>query len=122
MVIVIQRKRYWFWRFLDNEGEVLEFLVPSRRNAKAAKKANEEAAQETGFVLTRIVADKLRSCPAAFQAIGFVAENDRGLRANDRAENSHQLIRRRERKQKSFNSPVSAQRFLKIHAATYDTF
>jgi putative transposase len=38
MVIVIQRKRYWFWRFLDNEGEVLEFLAPSRRNVKAAKK------------------------------------------------------------------------------------
>ncbi len=37
MVIVIQRKRYWLWRAVDNEGEVLDFLVQSRRNAKAAK-------------------------------------------------------------------------------------
>jgi putative transposase len=38
LVIVIQRKRYWLWRAVDNEGEVLDFLVQSRRDAKAAKK------------------------------------------------------------------------------------
>ncbi len=46
MVIVIQRKRYWLWRAVDNEGEVLDFLVQRKRDAKAAKKSNEEAAQE----------------------------------------------------------------------------
>jgi putative transposase len=51
-----------------------------------------------------------------------VAEHDRGLRANNRAENSHQPVRRRERKLQSFKSPGSAQHFLNIHSATYNTF
>jgi hypothetical protein len=54
--------------------------------------------------------------------IGLAAEHDRGLRANNRAENSHQPIRRRERKLQRFKSPGSAQRFLAIHAATFNAF
>jgi putative transposase len=41
MVIVIRRKRYWLWRAVDNEGEVLDFLVQSRRNAKAARELSD---------------------------------------------------------------------------------
>ena len=51
----------------------------------------------------------------ALRAIGLAAEHDRGLRANNRAENSHQPVRRRERKLQKFKSPGSAQRFLSIH-------
>ncbi len=54
--------------------------------------------------------------------MGIVAQHDRGLRANNRAENSHQPVRRRERKQQMFKSPGSAQRFLSIHVATYNSF
>jgi transposase-like protein len=122
MVIVIRRKRYWLWRAVDNEGEVLDFLVQSRRNARAARKLMRKLLKKQGFAPTRIVTDKLRSYPSAFRAIGLVAEHDRGLRANNRAENSHQPVRRRERKQQRFKSPGSAQRFLNIHAATYNTF
>ncbi len=122
MVIVIQRKRYWFWRAVDNEGEVLDFLVQRRRNAKTAKKLMKKLLKKQGFTPTRIVTDKLRVYPSAFRAIGLVAEHDRGLRANNRAENSHQPVRRRERKQQRFKSPGSAQRFLNIHSATYNTF
>jgi IS1 family transposase len=89
MVIVIQRKRYWLWRAVDNEGEVLDFLVQSRRNARAAKKLMKKLLKKQGFAPSRIVTDKLRSYPAAFRSIGLVAEHDRGLRANNRAENSH---------------------------------
>jgi len=78
--------------------------------------------KKQGFAPTRIVTDKLRSYPSAFRAIGLAAEHDRGLRANNRAENSHQPVRRRERKQQRFKSPGSAQRFLSIHSATYNTF
>ena len=75
-----------------------------------------------GFAPSRVVTDRLRSYPAAFRAIGLTAEHDRGLRANNRAENSHQPIRRRERKQQRFKSPGSVQRFLAIHAATLNAF
>jgi transposase-like protein len=82
MVIVIRRKRYWLWRAVDNEGEVLDVLVQSRRNAKAAKKLIKKLLKKQGFAPSRIVTDKLHSYPAAFRAIGLVAEHDRALRAN----------------------------------------
>ena len=122
MVLVIRRKRYWLWRAVDNEGEVLDFLVQRRRNARAAKKLMKKLFKQQGFAPTRIVTDKLRSYPSAFRAIGLGAEHDRGLRANNRAQNSHQPVRRRERKLQRFKSPGSAQRFLNIHSATYNTF
>ncbi len=122
MVIVIQRKRYWLWRAVDNEGEVLDFLVQRRRNTKAARKLMRKLLKTQGFAPSRVVTDKLRSYPSAFRAMGLAAEHDRSLRANNRAENSHQPGRRRERKLQRFKSPGSAQRFLSIHAATYNTF
>ncbi len=122
MVIVIQRKRYWLWRAVDNEGEVLDFLVQSKRDAKAAKKLMKRLLKKQGFTPSRIVTDKLRLYPSAFRAIGLVAKLDRGLRANNRAGNSLQPVRRRQRKQQKFKSPGSAQRFLSIHSATYNTF
>jgi len=75
-----------------------------------------------GFAPSRIVTDRLRSYPTAFRAIGLLADHDRGLRANNRAENSHQPLHRRERKLQRFKSPGSAQHFLSIHAAPYNTF
>jgi putative transposase len=122
MVIVMQRKRYWLWRAVDNEGEVLDFLVQRKRDAKVAKKPMKKLLKKRGFAPTRIVTDKLRSYPSAFRAIGLMAEHDRGLRANNRAENSHGPVRRRERKLQRFKSPGSAQRFLSIHAATNNSF
>ncbi len=122
MVIVIQRGRYWLWRAVDNEGEVLDFLVQRKRDARAAKKLMKKLLKKHGFAPSKIMTDKLRSYPAAFRAIGLVAEHDRSLRANNRAENSHQPVRRRERKMQRFKSPGSAQHFLSIHAATYNTF
>jgi putative transposase len=110
-VISIRGGKYRLWRAVDNEGEVLDF--PSSAMPKP---------QRNGFAPSRVVTDRLRSYPAAFRAIGLTAEHDRGLRANNRAENSHQPIRRRERKQQRFKSPGSAQRFLAIHAATFNAF
>ncbi len=122
MVIVIRRKRYWLWRAVDNEGEVLDFLVQRRRNTKAARKLMRTLLKKQGFAPSRVVTDKLRSYASAFRAIGLAIEHDRGLRANNRAENSHQPVRRRERKQQRFKSPGSARRFLNMHSATYNTF
>ena len=73
MVIVIRGKKYWLWRAVDNEGEVLDFLVQSRRNAKAAIKLMRKLLKKLGIVPTRIVTDKLRSYHVAFRSIGLMA-------------------------------------------------
>jgi transposase-like protein len=122
MVITINGSRYWLWRAVDSEGEVLDFLVQRRRDAKFARKLMMKLLKRYGFAPTRIVTDRLRSYPAAFRGMRLEAEHDRGQRANSRAENSHLPVRRRERKQQRFKSPGSAERFLTIHAAAYNAF
>src|SRR5271166_950369 len=67
-------------------------------------------------------ASKLRSYGAAFQHLGLSCHHEQGLRENNRAENSHQVVRRRERKMQRFKSAASAQRFLSVHAAVHNTF
>ena len=122
MVIVIRGRKYWLWRAVDNEGEVLYFLVQSRRNAKAAIKLMRKLLKKQGVIPTRIVTDKLRSYHVAFKEIGLITEHIDDKRANNRAENSHQPVRRRERKMQRFKSPGSAQRFLNVQSATYNNF
>ncbi|MFP6711524.1 MAG: IS6 family transposase [Rhodospirillales bacterium] len=122
MVIVIRGKKHWLWRAVDNEGEVLDFLVQPKRNAKAALKLIRKLLKKQGLLPTRIVTDKLRSYHVAFKLLGLTAEHIDNKRANNRAENSHQPVRRRERKMQRFKSPGSAQRFLNIQSATYNTF
>ena len=81
----------------------------------------EKQLKKQGFALGRTVTGKLRPYLAAFRATGLVAEHDRGLRANNRAESSHQPVRCRERKQQRFTSSGSAQRLLNNQSATYNT-
>ena len=69
-----------------------------------------------------VTTDKLRSYGAAFAELGLSARHEQGLRKNNRAEVSHQPVRRRERTMQRFKSPGSAQRFLSVHAAAYNTF
>ena len=78
--------------------------------------------KKQGLAPTEITTDKLRSYGAAFAALGLTARHEQGLRKNNRAEVSHQPVRRRERKMQRFKSPGSAQRFLSVHAAAYNTF
>ena len=122
MVIVIRGKRHWLWRAVDSEGEVLDFLVQSKRNAKAALKLIRKLLKKQGFAPTQIITDKLKSYHKAFRIIGLTAEHIDNKRSNNRAENSHLPVRRRERKMQRFKSPGSAQRFLNIHSATYNIF
>lgn len=122
MIIVIRGKRHLLWRAVDNEGEVIDFLVHPKRNARAALKLMRKLLKKQGWAPTRIVTDRLRSYHVAFRNLGLTAEHVDNKRANNRAENSHQPVRRRERKMQRFKSPGSAQRFLNVQSATYNTF
>ena len=122
MAVMIAGRRFWLWRAVDDEGEVLDLLVQRRRDKAAAVKLMRKLLKKQGFAPEVLVTDKLRSYGAAKSEIGLSARHDRGLRANNRAENSHQPTRRRERKMQRFKSPGSAQRFLSVHAAVHNTF
>ena len=100
----------------------LEILVQPRRDKAAAMRLLCKLLRRQGFVPTVIVTDKLRSYGAALRELGFSGSHEQGLRANNRAENSHQPVRRRERKMQGFKSAKSAQRFVSVHAAVYNNF
>ena len=122
MVISINGRQLYLWRAVDSEGEVLDMLVQKRRNKAAALKLLRKLLKRYGFCPRVTATDKLRSYGAALREIAFCGRHDQGLRANNRAENSHQPLRRRERKMQRFKSPKSAQRFVALHAAVYNTF
>ncbi len=117
MAVVIAGRQFWLWRAVDDEGEVLDLLVQRRRDKTAAVKLMRKLLKKQGFAPDVLVTDKLRSYGAAKSAMGLSARHEQGLRRNNRAENSHQPTRRRERKMQRFKSPGSAQRFLSVHAA-----
>ena len=122
MVVSLSGKQMYMWRAVDGEGEVLEILVQPRRDKAAAMRLLRKLLRRQGFVPTVVVTDKLRSYGAALREIGFSRRHEQGLRVNNRAENSHQAVRRRERKMQGFKSAKSAQRFVSVHAAVYNTF
>jgi putative transposase len=115
-------KRMYLWRAVDHEGEVLDMLVQPRRDTRAALRLMRKLLKKQGFAPKLLVTDKLRSYASAFRQLGLSCPHKQGLRDNNRAENSHQVVRRREHKLQRFKSARSAQRFLSMHAAVHNTF
>ena len=123
MVVRIGGKRMFMWRAVDKEGEVLDVLVQKRRNKAAALKLLRKLLKRQGFVPETIVTDGLASYKAALRDLGALKRHQPGrLRDNNRAENSHLPVRRRERRMQLFKSQGQAQRFVSTHSAIYNTF
>ena len=118
----IDGRMVYLWRAVDAEGEVLDVLVQSKRNKHSALKLMRRLLRKYAVVPERLVTDDLRSYSAATLDLGIDHLHDRGRWKNNRAENSHQSTRRRERKMQRFKSAGSAQKFLSTHAATYNIF
>ncbi|MCF1436979.1 MULTISPECIES: IS6 family transposase [Rhizobium/Agrobacterium group] len=115
VVISIGGKKHWLWRAVDQDGFVLDVLVQSRRNAKAAKRLMRKLLKGQGRSPRVMITDKLRSYGAAKREIMPAVEHRSHKGLNNRAENSHQPIRRRERIMKRFKSARHLQRFVSIH-------
>ena len=89
MAILRGGRRFWLWRAVDDEGEVLDLLVQRRRDARAAAKLMRKLLRKQGFAPMTLVTDKLPSYGAAKAQMGLSARHEQGLRKNNRAENSH---------------------------------
>ena len=113
--IRIAGEKHWLWRAVDQDGTVLDVLVQSRRDKRAAKRLLRKLLKRQGRPPRVLVTDKLASYPAAKKELMPGIEHRRHKGLNNRAENSHQPTRRRERQMKRFKSPRQAQRFLSAH-------
>ena len=123
VICTIGGKRMYLWRAVDDEGEVLDLVVQKRRDTEAALKLLRRLLHNQPVEPEAIVTDGPQSYPAALDQLGLLHLHRPGrLRENNRAENSHLPIRRRERQMQLFKSQASAQRFLTTHAAVYNTF
>jgi transposase-like protein len=122
MAVIIAGEQFWLWRAVDDEGEVLDLLVQRQRGKAAAVKLMRRLMKKQGFAPDVLVTDRLRSYGAAKAELKLTARHEQGRRRNNRAENSHQPVRRRERKMQRFKSPGSAQGFLSVHAAVHNNF
>lgn len=123
MMVKIRGHRMWMWRAVDDEGEVLDVLVQKRRNKAAALKLLSKLLKNQGVRPEKIVTDGLASYRAALTILDCVDRHRPGrLRDNNRVENSHLPVRRRERKMQRFKSQGHAQRFVSTHGPVYNSF
>ena len=117
----INGETHYLWRAVDHEGEVLETFVTKRRDRKAALRFLKKAMKRYGNPL-EIVTDCLRSYRAAMKEIGNEALQTTGRWLNNRAENSHQPFRRRERAMAKFRNAKSLQKFTSPHSPLHNHF
>jgi putative transposase len=110
--IKINGRLQYLWRAVDQNGNVLDILVQNRRNKAAARRFFRRLMKRTGAVPRVVVTDKLRSYGAAHREVMPCVEHRQSKYLNNRAENSHQPTRQRERAMKGFHSVGGAQRFL----------
>ena len=117
----INGETHYLWRAVDHEGEVLEVFATKRRDRRAALKFLKRAMKRYGRPWS-IVTDRLRSYRAAMTILGVSDRQECGRWLNNRAENSHQPLRRRERAMARFRDIKTLQKFAAAHASIHNNF
>jgi putative transposase len=122
VVISIAGQPYWLWRAVDQNGFVLDVLVQRRRDSYAARRLMTKLLKAAVTPPRVMITDKLRSYASARRKIGLRVDHRQHKGLNNRAENSHQPTRRRERIMKRFKSARQAQWFLSVHDQVANLF
>ncbi len=122
VAITIAGKKHWLWRAVDQDGYVLDEIVQTRRNTKAAKRLLTRLLKKQGLAPKRMITDKLGSYGAAKRQVMPQVEHRSHKGLNNRAENSHVPLRKRERSMQGFRSPGSLQHFISIFSAFRNLF
>jgi putative transposase len=119
--VKVNGKLCYLWRAVDHEGEVLGAVVTARPDKGAALKLLKRIMKKYGQPRS-VVTDGLCSYPAALKELGNAERHEVGGRLNNRAENSHQPFRRRERAMQGFRSTRTLQKFSSVHAQVHNHF
>jgi len=120
--VKINGKQHYLWRAVDQDGEVVDVYLQARRDGKAAKRFFKRLLRSHRGEPRKIVTDKLRSYGVAHRELIPEAIHDTSQYANNRAEQSHEATRVRERGMRKFKSVGQAQRFVTAHAAVQNLF
>ena len=125
--VKINGKQYYLWRAVDQDGEVVDVYLQTKRDGATAKRFFKRLLRSYGGEPRKIVTDKLRSYGVAHRALIPEAIHISDRYANNRAEQSHETARVRERGMRwsdisEFKSVAQAQRFLGTHAAVQNLF
>ena len=118
----INGKQHYLWRAVDQDGEVVDVFLQARRDGAAAKRFFKRLLRSHGDEPRKIVTDKLRSYEVAHRELIAETIHDTSQYANNRAEQSHEPTRMRERGMRRFKSVRQAQRFVTAHAAVSNLF
>ena len=122
LFVTIRGQRKYLWRAVDQDGDVLDILVQSRRDRRAAARFFCKLLKGQGREPRRLITDKLRSYAAARRMVMPSVIHSTRQHENNRAEVSHQPTRQRERQMRRFTSAAHAQRFLSVHGVVLNLF
>lgn len=113
---------FWLWRLVDEQGEEIEVLLQKRRNAKCAIRFLKNALKRVGSIPRVLISDKLKSYPKAHKVLMKSCEHRSHKGLNNRAENSHQPTREKERQMRGFKRVGSTQRLLTSQGQVLNLF
>jgi putative transposase len=122
VVVTINGRKRWVWRAVDQHGAVLDVLVQSQRDRHAAKRLMRKLLRKHGHAPRVLITNKLKSYAAANRDQGINVEHRQHKGLNNRAENSHQPTRVREKVMHRFKSARHLQRFASVHDQVANLF